>query len=428
MKTRKLLSWLSMGLIGLLLFLAACANQETPTPPPAATAGVTAVSPGQSAQGQAFVDAVDVTVIQSVPPQVQATVSGNLSDACTTLTGVNVQRQDNAFLIDLTTSYDSQGACAQALVPFSETVDLDVTGLPAGTYMVIAGGATASFTLTEDNTMPPGDSSAPGPTPDLSGASLAVSPGSAQPGQLVILDGTGFPANTAVQIGVGVLDSEYQIVSSAQSGADGRFTVSVAVPVAAQPDEQWVFVANVNNASVLAPPLTVTGSATGNPTATAPAATTPAATAQPGQEGVNVPTNGLFNRTNIYLIALEDAGQSGPAIGCSDSAVPVVIDIEPTAAPLTAALNYLLGLNEQYYGQSGLYNALYQSDLTLQGVNIANGEATINLAGSIQLGGVCDDPRIVAQIEYTALQYDTVDRVSINLNGQPLESQIGGRG
>jgi len=405
--------------LGLLVVLAACADAETPTPAPTLPPENT----GQNTGGQAFVDAVDVTVIQSAPPQVQATVSGNFSDGCTSLNTINVQRQDNAFLIDVVTNHTTEGACTQALVPFSETVALDVQGLPPGTYMVLAGSATASFTLSGDGT--PADNNAPAATPDLSGASLTLDTATAQPGQSVILDGAGFPANTAVQIGLGPLDSEYTIVGSAQTGADGRFTTTANVPATVQPGEQWIYVAEVNNATVLAPPLTIAASGdTGQPAAP----TTNPTASQPGQEGVNVPTNGLFNRTQMFLIALEDGGQSGQLIGCNDSVVPVVIDIAPTEAPLTAALTQLLSLSEQYYGQSGLYNALYQSDLTLQGVNITNREATINLAGSIQLGGVCDDPRVVAQIEQTALQYDTVDRVSINLNGQPLSSQIGGRG
>jgi hypothetical protein len=127
------------------------------------------------------------------------------------------------------------------------------------------------------------------------------------------------------------------------------------------------------------------------------------------------------------LLALEDNGQSGEMIGCNDSVIPVVVDIEPTVAPLTAALNELLSLGEQYYGQSGLYNALYQSNLNVQGVDIDNREAIIHLTGNLQLGGACDNPRVLAQLEQTALQYATVDSVSITVNGQPLESLLSGQ-
>jgi hypothetical protein len=55
-------------------------------------------------------------------------------------------------------------------------------------------------------------------------------------------------------------------------------------------------------------------------------------------------------------VALEDAGASGKEIGCGDSIIPVDLNVEPTAAPLTAALEELLAIDERFYGQSGLYN------------------------------------------------------------------------
>lgn len=129
----------------------------------------------------------------------------------------------------------------------------------------------------------------------------------------------------------------------------------------------------------------------------------------------------VFERTNIYLIALEDAGQRGPEIGCDDSVVPVEVEIESTVAPLTAALEQLLALDEEFYGESGLYNALYRSDLRVEDVRISGGEAIIRLTGEISVGGVCDEPRVEAQLRHTALQYDTIDRVEILINGQVLD-------
>ena len=68
----------------------------------------------------------------------------------------------------------------------------------------------------------------------------------------------------------------------------------------------------------------------------------------------------------IFLIALEDNGQSGTLVGCGDSAVPVTVTIPPTQGVLRAALEKLLSAKQQFYGESGFYNALYQSDLELQ--------------------------------------------------------------
>ena len=126
----------------------------------------------------------------------------------------------------------------------------------------------------------------------------------------------------------------------------------------------------------------------------------------------------------IFLIALEDNGQSGVLVGCGDSAVPVTVTIPPTQGVLRAALEKLLSAKQQFYGESGFYNALYQSDLELESVTIAQGKAIINLAGTVMLGGVCDSPRFEAQIEQTALQFSTVSSVEVFINDIPLEDAL----
>jgi hypothetical protein len=133
-------------------------------------------------------------------------------------------------------------------------------------------------------------------------------------------------------------------------------------------------------------------------------------------------------RVRIYLIALEDNGQSGEKVGCDDSVVPVEVEVPYTRGVLRAALGKLLSLREQYYGQSGLYNALYQSSLQVENVVIEGGVATINLTGTLMLGGVCDNPRVKAQIEETALQFSTVREVRVFVNGVPLDDLLSQQG
>ncbi|MBE7553551.1 MAG: GerMN domain-containing protein [Anaerolineales bacterium] len=136
------------------------------------------------------------------------------------------------------------------------------------------------------------------------------------------------------------------------------------------------------------------------------------------------PGQGGFTHIQIYLVALGDNGQSGQKIGCDDSLIAVEREITPTIAPLRASLNELLSLREQYDGQSGLYNTLYQSELKIDDIGLANGLATIYLSGRYTLGGVCDIPRFEAQLEATALQFSTVDRVMIFLNGQAMKDAL----
>ncbi|HMQ35387.1 MAG TPA: GerMN domain-containing protein [Chloroflexaceae bacterium] len=142
------------------------------------------------------------------------------------------------------------------------------------------------------------------------------------------------------------------------------------------------------------------------------------------EQGGQPPT---VSEVQLALIALGDAGQSGERIGCDDSVVLVTVPVEPTPAPLTAAIRQLLAIEDQYYGQSGLYNALYNSDLRLDRAVIEQGRATLELSGELRLGGVCDDPRVEAQITRTALQFATVDAVTVTLNGRPLDEVLSAR-
>jgi hypothetical protein len=237
--------------------------------------------------------------------------------------------------------------------------------------------------------------------------SVAISPLSGPPGTTVDVAARGFPPNTAVEIGVGRVDSEYDVVARAQTDADGRVDTQIVIPGFVEPEDAWVIVVAAEDRPVKAVSDVFDVTPVTTPTPPTP-----------------TPSGNLFTRANIYLIAVGDEGESGREIGCGDSVVPVEVAIEPTIAPLRAALNSLLSLNTREYGQSGLYNALYRSDLTIEDINIVNREAVIRLSGELVLGGVCDEPRVQAQLREIALQYATVDRVSIFINGTPLDEVL----
>jgi hypothetical protein len=142
-----------------------------------------------------------------------------------------------------------------------------------------------------------------------------------------------------------------------------------------------------------------------------------------GLQAIATPTSGAQAiEINLYLVALEDQGQTGEAIGCGDSLVAVPIQIEDQGNPLEAAYLYLLSIKDRIVEPYGLYNALYQSDLHLEKTSIdENGLAQVYLSGSYLLGGVCDNPRFEAQLTHTALQFPQVQQVEVFINGEPLE-------
>jgi hypothetical protein len=131
------------------------------------------------------------------------------------------------------------------------------------------------------------------------------------------------------------------------------------------------------------------------------------------------------SQINIYLIALEDNGQSGKKIGCDDSVVPVKQNINKTNTPLKLAVEKLFSIKSQNFGESGLYNALYQSNIKVDEAKIdATGSAILKLSGNITLGGVCDSPRFKSQLQETAMQFPTVKSVSIFINDELLDEAL----
>jgi spore germination protein GerM len=182
-----------------------------------------------------------------------------------------------------------------------------------------------------------------------------------------------------------------------------------------------------NMANALLPPPTqpvATVTATPVPTEVPTLTATPTAVATPVAVASRSPTAAPatgpeFTSVAVYLIAL-----NGGKVGCGDGVVSVVRQVPPTRNPLTAALQSLFAIRDQTYGQSGLYNALYRSTLQVDRVVVSQGVATIWLTGQFNLGGECDNPRVAAQLDQTALQFATVKNVVIYVNGKPLNEVL----
>jgi hypothetical protein len=214
------------------------------------------------------------------------------------------------------------------------------------------------------------------------------------PGERVGVTVRDFPAEAAIDLGMGRPNSEYDIIAGAMTNAKGAATTTLTVPDFVEPADEWVFVA-------------VTADGAGQAVSDVLQATrVEAATAR------------------IYLIALEDGGESGEEVGCGDSIVPAEVEIDPQSVGLAAVMEHLLGLHSREHPTTGLYNALYQSDLTVEEVNVANGKATVHQSGQLRVGGACDVPRIEAQLRQTALQFPEVDQVSVPVNGESIEELL----
>lgn len=127
---------------------------------------------------------------------------------------------------------------------------------------------------------------------------------------------------------------------------------------------------------------------------------------------------------NIYFIAVGDNGVSGDKIGCDDSVVAVTGLPVSSDNVIRRSIQQLISNRSQDYGQSGLYNALYQSNLAYVSSSVSDDTVTVSLTGDIKQSGVCDSPRIQAQLEQTAKHAAGASRAKIVLNGKPLSEVL----
>ena len=120
-------------------------------------------------------------------------------------------------------------------------------------------------------------------------------------------------------------------------------------------------------------------------------------------------------RFEIFLVELEPAdADAAERFGCGDVLRPLARTVPPGADPLLAALGTLF----QTPGSDGLVNTV--QGLELDGMLIEGGLAEVRLTGDLALGGVCDGPRVEAQLRRTIQEASGVDSVRLFLGGQPL--------
>lgn len=81
------------------------------------------------------------------------------------------------------------------------------------------------------------------------------------PGAVIEVRASGLPASVPVRVGIGLSSSGYRVLEQAASRADGRLSISMAIPSSAQPGETafiLVTAAGVPSVQVISPQFTIT--------------------------------------------------------------------------------------------------------------------------------------------------------------------------
>ena len=101
----------------------------------------------------AVVEDTEILILESFPVQVHVLTTGYLPDGCTQIHEKNVQfdKEEKIFTVDMTTIRPADAMCTEAIVPYEETIVLDVYGLEKGSYIVDVNGVRNEFELQVDN-------------------------------------------------------------------------------------------------------------------------------------------------------------------------------------------------------------------------------------------------------------------------------------
>lgn len=131
----------------------------------------------------------------------------------------------------------AESAAAAPVFPGTQTVRVDLTV----TYEMVGAGVLPS-TGQPSGGIPTGTVPGTAASTEVV-ASLSITPLRGAPGTTLVVRGSGFPADTALQIGLGREGQDYEIVDRVLSGEDGALSAQVIIPENAEVNDQWFVVA-----------------------------------------------------------------------------------------------------------------------------------------------------------------------------------------
>ncbi len=147
-----------------IVALSGCVDKgqnNTDTKPVNNTTGDQGTNEDKYTYGTATVESIQIMTLESFPVQIRVVTEGYLPDGCTEIDEITAKREGNTFNVNISTRRPKDAICTEAIVPFSETIPLDVHGLKAGNYTVNVNGITGSFELAVDNALNDSPSSMP---------------------------------------------------------------------------------------------------------------------------------------------------------------------------------------------------------------------------------------------------------------------------
>jgi hypothetical protein len=175
-----------------------------------------------------------------------------------------------------------------------------------------------------------------------------------------------------------------------------------------------------------APPSPARTTPGGTPTAAQTPEVSPSEDPVPS-EPVPSGSAAALQTVTAYYVLVDDGGSNGVRFGCNDSLVGVAHTSSAGEDPLHAAVRALLDAPADAAPpppSPDVYNALRGSDLKFLSGSFDGTTVTVYLAGTLSMGGVCDLPRVEAQLTQTAVSAVGAIRAEIHVNGRSLAEAL----
>ena len=139
---------------------------------------------------------------------------------------------------------------------------------------------------------------------------------------------------------------------------------------------------------------------------------------------VSVMTGVDSGEASLTFFQLNDGSDENGTIGCGDRARLVKVKIPKGREPLRFTLDLLFSHGKALAEQHGLYHPLSSSHLKVGRVALLDGEAVVELNGRFAIGGVCDSPRVMVQLEQAALQFPKINKVRFYVNDVTISALL----
>ncbi len=105
----------------------------------------------EATNNSAFVDEIEMMIIETFPVQVNVIAKGYFHDDCTKIVHITEELRGNTISLKMITVRQTDKVCSQDIKPFEEIIPLNIAGFSADIYTVNVNNKSAIFELGVDN-------------------------------------------------------------------------------------------------------------------------------------------------------------------------------------------------------------------------------------------------------------------------------------